>query len=86
MALVKTAAGDWEFGPLDQSIYSYNLVASSALESGELSVCLTSGTGDFYIWESELTYNVPEPAILLLLGSGILGIGIFRKRYTIKKK
>ncbi|MCE5274964.1 MAG: PEP-CTERM sorting domain-containing protein [Syntrophaceae bacterium] len=65
----------------------YGLLGSFLLlDDGLLNVRLTSTCGDFYFGDSVLTANgnetapVPEPATLLLLGSGLLGLAGFRRK------
>jgi hypothetical protein len=76
-------SGVWDLGEVNTGTYTYNLDLSF-LEDGEFQVTIASLWGDFYILKSELEilYDpVPEPGTLLLLGSGILGLG-----YSIRKR
>lgn len=76
--------GNWGIGEVDSGIYSFDLAVTS-LTDGEYKVKLKSLGGDFYLDKSELTIEysaapVPEPATLILLGAGLLGLAAWGRK------
>jgi len=49
-------------------------------KDGTILVSVNSTGGDFYFADSTLAVNVPEPVSVALLGAGLLGMGMARRR------
>ena len=75
-ALFYKATSDWAGSLGISSIAKLN-------NTGIIDISVFSSLGDFIVGKSTLTVNttdVPEPGSLILLGLGVLGLGIARKK------
>jgi hypothetical protein len=55
-----------------------------AIDGSISEIGVTEGPGDLMITVSESQNPAPEPATLVLFGSGVLALGFFRRRNTKK--
>jgi len=84
LALIVVDDFDFDTGGLSGIGTFFNNVEIQAFltlnATGQLDIELTSLWGDFFVGESTLTAYVPEPEMMLLLGTGLLGLALTRRR------
>jgi len=78
--------GSWQvvYNPNVDFLTVFDFVVTSLLQDGYLHVKIKANRGDFLFGISHLEAwgdrAVPEPAILSMLGLGLLGLGVFARR------
>ncbi len=79
-------SGDYtDLGDIDTGRYDYLAVDLTELFDGEYDVTLWTSLGDFRVVAAQLVIDyIPEPSTFLLLGAGLLGITLQRKRIKSK--
>ena len=79
---------DWSFdiGEVDTGVSTYS-IAGTYLDDGAYSLAIIGLGGDFFVDYAKLEIDpVPEPATMLLLGSGLAGLAGFGRKKFFKKK
>jgi hypothetical protein len=83
--------GTWEVvsNPRVDYLSVFDFVVTSLLQDGYLTVKIKANRGDFLFGISHLeawgdrATSVPEPAMLSMLGFGLLGLGFFARRRRV---
>lgn len=81
--------GNWQvvYNPQVDYLTVFDFVVTSLLQDGYLHVKIKANRGDFLFGISHLEAwgdrAVPEPAMLTMLGFGLLGLGFFARRRRV---
>jgi len=64
----------------DQPYTEYHYIVTANLSSSNLAFNFRNDPGFFFLDDVSVTSHVPEPATMLLLGSGLLGISLLSRK------